>query len=123
MSRPRPYHLALLLLLSFYGWGCFLLIAGAAAGGAAGTAVSAKESEEEHHGALTYVGTVLANVVYVPAKVVFAGVGAVTSGLAYVLTLGDSSASGSIWNASVNGTYVVTPNMIEGKEPAHFVGS
>jgi hypothetical protein len=123
MSRLRLYYLALLLLLSFSNWGCFLLVAGAAAGGAAGTAVSAKESQTESHGVLTYVGTVLVDVVYVPTKVVFAGVGALTSGLAYILTLGDSHASGKIWNASVNGNYIVTPDMIEGNEPVHFVGS
>jgi hypothetical protein len=123
MIRLRSYHLALLLLLSFSGWGCPLVVAGAAAGGAAGTAVSAKESEREHHSPLTYVGTVLADVVYFPAKVVFAGVGAATGGVAYVCTLGDSSVSTNIWNASVNGNYILTPNMIEGKEPVHFVGS
>jgi hypothetical protein len=122
MTRLRPCHLALLLLLSSSSWGCFLLVAGAAAGGAAGTAVSAKESEKEHHSPLTYVGTVLVDVVYFPAKVVFASVGAVTSGVAYVCTLGDSSVSNNIWNASVNGNYILTPDMIEGKEPAHFVG-
>jgi hypothetical protein len=100
-----------------------VVVAGAAAGGAAGTAASAKESEEEHHSALTYVGTVLADVVYFPAKVVFAGAGALTSGVAYVLTLGDSSVSNNIWNTSVNGTYILTPDMIEGKQPVHFVGS
>jgi hypothetical protein len=99
-----------------------VVVAGAAAGGAAGTAVSAKESEKEQHGVLTYVGTVLADVFYFPAKVVFAGVGATTSGLAYVLTLGDSSVSNNIWNASVEGNYILTPNMIAGEEPVRFVG-
>jgi hypothetical protein len=123
MFRLRPSHFLLLSLLAFSGSGCPLVIAGAAAGGAAGTAVSAKESQKEHHGPLTYVGTVLADVVYVPAKVVFAGAGALTSGVAYILTLGDSTAAGKIWKATVNGNYVLTPNMIEGNEPVHFVGS
>ena len=123
MPRLRPHHIVLLSLLAFSGWGCPLVIAGAAAGGAAGTAVSAKESEKEDHSALTYVGTVLADVVYFPAKVVFAGFGAVTSGVAYVLTMGDSSVSRRVWNASVEGNYILTPDMIEGKEPVHFVGS
>jgi hypothetical protein len=120
--RLQYVAVAVLLGLSLYTCGCPFVIAGAAAGGAAGTAVSAKESEEEHHGALTYVGTVLGNVVYFPAKVVFAGAGALTSGVAYVLTIGDSSVSNNIWNASVNGNYILTPDMIEGKKPVHFVG-
>lgn len=121
--RFRYVAVAVLLGLSLCAYGCPFVIAGAAAGGAAGTAASAKESEEEHHSALTYVGTVLADVVYFPAKVVFAGAGALTSGVAYVLTLGDSSVSDNIWNASVNGNYILTPDMIEGKQPVHFVGS
>lgn len=121
--RLQHVAVAVLLGLSLYTWGCPFVVAGAVAGGAAGTAVSAKESEEEHHSALTYVGTVLGDVVYFPAKVVFAGAGALTSGVAYVLTLGDSSVSNNIWNASVNGNYILTPDMIQGKQPVHFVGS
>jgi hypothetical protein len=102
--------------------GCALLIAGAASGGAAGTAVSVKEGREEHHGPMTYAGTVLANVVYFPAKVVFAGVGAVASGVAYVATLGRPQPTATIWDASVKGNYVMTPQMVEGKAPVHFVG-
>jgi hypothetical protein len=122
MTRLRPYHFAPLLLLSFFCWACPVVVAGAAAGGAAGTAVSAKESQTEQHGVLTYVGTVLVDIVYFPAKVVFAGVGATTAGVAYVLTLGDSSVSDSIWNASVEGNYIITPNRLTGKEPVRFVG-
>jgi hypothetical protein len=122
MHHFRLQYVAVLLGLSLYTWGCSFVVAGAAAGGAAGTAASAKEGQEEHHSPLTYVGTVLADVVYFPAKVVFAGAGALTSGVAYVLTLGDSSVSNNIWNASVNGNYILTPDMIEGKQPAHFVG-
>jgi hypothetical protein len=122
MYRFRLQYVAVLLVLSLYTWGCPVVVAGAAAGGAAGAAASAKESEEEHHGALTYVGTVAADVFYVPAKVLFAGAGALTGAVAYLLTLGDSSVSNKIWNTSVNGTYVLTPDMIEGKQPYHFVG-
>jgi hypothetical protein len=102
--------------------GCALLIAGAASGGAAGTAVSVKESREEHHTPMTYAGTVLANVVYFPAKVVFAAVGAVASGVTYVATLGRPQPTTTIWDASVKGNYVMTPQMVEGKAPVRFVG-
>jgi hypothetical protein len=100
-----------------------LLIGGAAAGGAAGGVSSAKASEQSDHSAGTYAGTVLANVVYFPAKALFAGGGAVTSGVAYLVTLGNRDTARSIWDASVEGDYVVTPNMIEGRDPVHFVGS
>ena len=123
MLRSRLLHLCLLLSLSLYASGCPVVVAGAAAGGAAGAAVSTNKGQEEHHSALTYVGTVLADIVYVPAKVLFAGAGAVTSGAAYLLTMGDESVSSNIWNTSVNGDYVLTPAMIEGTEPINFTGS
>jgi len=122
MGHQRRYCLILCVFVLHLS-GCVAAVAGAAAGGAAGTAVSVNEGSEERHGPLTYVGTVLANVVYFPAKVVFAGTGAVTSGAAYLLTVGDAQASSNIWNAAVNGNYVVTPDMIDGKTPVHFVGS
>ena len=85
-------------------------------------AAAASGRKEGGHSVPTYFGTVLANIFYIPAKVVFAAAGAVTSGLAYVVTLGDTSVSNSIWNTSVNGDYVVTPPMIEGRESVDFTG-
>jgi len=109
---------ALGILLS----GCVLLVAGAVGGGAAGTAASAGQGAEETHSVGAYAGAILGDVLYVPGKVIFAGLGAVTSGLAYVVTLGNSETSASIWSATVEGTYVLTPRHIEGKEPIRFFG-
>lgn len=114
-----PIILAVVLTLS----GCAATLAAGAAGGAAGGAVeSAKASETENYGPGTYAGTVLSNVLYFPAKALFAGLGAVTSGGAYLVTLGDRETTSDIWNASVRGDYLVTPSMIEGNRPIHFVG-
>ena len=113
---------AVLLSVTVCSSGCFLLIGGAVAGGAAGGVASAKEAQHEEHPPMTYVGTVLANVVYVPAKVLFAVGGAATTGVAYLATLGNSEKSRPIWNASVGGDYVVTPSMVDGQERVHFVG-
>jgi hypothetical protein len=117
----RLFGCALVLSAALCTAGCWLFIAGAAGGGA-GVAASVDQGEEEHHGTATYVATVLLDVFYVPAKVVFAGLGAATSGLAYILTAGDTDATRSVWDASVKGTYVLTPRMIEGRDPVHFVG-
>ncbi len=103
--------------------GCALLIAGAASGGAAGTAASVKEGGESDHAPMTYAGTVVANVVYFPAKVLFAAGGTVASGVSYVVTLGRPQPTTSIWNAAVKGDYVMTPKMIEGNAPVHFTGA
>jgi hypothetical protein len=100
--------------------GCASLVAGAVGGAAAGGAASA--SEGESHSAGFYVGAILANVVYVLGKIVFAALGAVTSGLTYLVTVGNSETTRSVWDATVEGTYVITPRHIEGKEPVRFIG-
>lgn len=66
---------------------------------------------------MTSVGTVLADVVYFPAKLLFEGGGAVVSGVSYVATLGRPQPTDEIWDTSVKGSYLVTPRTIEGKVP------
>lgn len=112
-----------LLTLALQISGCAPLVVGAVGGAAGGAASSVEQSEgEEGHSAMTYVGSVGASALYFPAKVLFAAGGALTSGVAYLVTLGDSSPSNSIWTASVDGDYVVTPRMIEGHDDVDFVG-
>jgi hypothetical protein len=67
--------------------------------------------------------TVLSNVVYIPAKVIYAGTGTVVGGLAYVLTIGDSDTAQKIWDPSLGGTYAITPAMLRGEERVSFSGS
>ena len=83
---------------------------------------SAHADEWHGHSAMSYVGAALANPVYFPAKLVFAAGGAIVSGVTYVVTLGHPQPSTEIWDAAVEGDYVVTPNMIEGHEDVDFVG-
>jgi len=52
----------------------------------------------------------------------YRGLGAVTMGLAFVVTGADRSVSNRVWNSSVEGTYLVTPRMIEGKDRVRCVG-
>ena len=59
---------------------------------------------------------------FVPAKVVFALGGGVVSGVVYVATLGSSEPARSIWDVSMDGDYLVTPLMIEGRDSVGFVG-
>ena len=78
--------------------------------------------ESSDHRPLTYVGSALASVVYLPAKVVFALGGAVASGVVWAATLGAEEPAKSIWEGSVEGDYVVTPSMIEGDRDVAFIG-
>ena len=66
---------------------------------------------------------VVTNIFYMPAKLVYASVGLVTGGLAYVLTVGDDDTAKSIWSPSLGGTYVVTPAMLRNDEPILFSGA
>ena len=68
------------------------------------------------------VGSVLASCLYSPAKLVYAGVGGLTGGVGYMLTGGNKDVAQKIWTPSVRGTYVITPEMLKGKEQVQFVG-
>jgi len=69
------------------------------------------------------VGTVFANLVYMPVKVVYATLGGLTGGFAFVLTGGRMDTASSIWVPSLGGTYVLTPSMLRGEDPIYFSGT
>jgi hypothetical protein len=122
-NREKSLRITVLTLVAaaaLQGTGCALFVGGAAGGAAGGGAAALGD---RGHPPMSYVGSVLASAVYFPAKVAFALGGAVTSGVAYVATLGNPEPSREIWDASVEGDYVVTPSMIEGRDDVDFVGS
>jgi hypothetical protein len=119
-SQFSPRSFAILVLLSLCV-GCTPLVIGVVGGAAAGGVESVRADQKRQHSTTTYIATVASNALYVPAKVIFAGVGALTSGLAYIVTFGDRKVSEDIWDSSVYGDYVLTPSMIEGHEPVQFV--
>jgi hypothetical protein len=65
---------------------------------------------------------VVVNVVYMPVKTVYATIGGVTGGFAYACTGGSYDTASNIWEASLGGTYVLTPSMIRGETPIAFAG-
>jgi hypothetical protein len=65
---------------------------------------------------------VVANIGYMPAKTIYAVVGGLTGGFAYVCTGGSYETASSIWSPSLGGTYVLSPQMIRGDEPIYFAG-
>jgi hypothetical protein len=66
--------------------------------------------------------TVLANFVYMPGKIVYATVGSLTGGLAWVCTGGNVDPANTIWTNAVDGTYVLTPRMLQGEDDIAFIG-
>lgn len=69
------------------------------------------------------LGTALVNVLYIPAKFTYATVGGLIGGFAWLLTLGDTDTAMGVWEPTMGGSYVVTPNMLRGREPIEFSGT
>ena len=64
--------------------------------------------------------TVLANVLYMPAKVVYATLGGVTGSFAYVLTGANYQVAEHVWTPSLGGNYVLNPEQLRGNQPIYF---
>lgn len=64
----------------------------------------------------------LCSLVYAPAKLAFAGLGTVVSGLAWAMTGFDGDVARPIFYSTVRGDYVITPTHLEGRRPVEFVG-
>jgi hypothetical protein len=63
---------------------------------------------------------VLANVFYMPAKLVYATLGGITGSFAYVLTGANYEVAERVWNPSLGGNYVLTPDQLRGSQPIYF---
>ncbi len=72
------------------------------------------------------IGTKLASgalsILYTPAKLVYAGLGGIFGGLAYVLSAGDERAVDTIWTGCFEGDYYLTPAHLKGDIPLKFMG-
>src|SRR5579862_4117032 len=68
------------------------------------------------------VGALLANVLYIPAKLTYAVIGGVVGGGTYLVTAGNEQAANTVWRSSLGGDYVVTPQMLAGQQPINFSG-
>ena len=68
------------------------------------------------------VAAVGANVLYVPAKLVYATLGGITGGFAYVLTGGNYQTAERVWNPALGGNYMLNPDHLRGQETIYFSG-
>lgn len=64
----------------------------------------------------------LANLFYMPTKILYSGFGACVGGLAYVAAAGDAEAARGVWSPTMGGDYVLTGAMLRGEDPILFVG-
>ncbi len=110
------------------GWGRMVVIAALVAAMVCVRAprVAAADDGDEHEYATEFglgVGALVIDFVYMPLKFVYATLGGITGGFAYVLTIGRLDTATAIWRPSLGGTYVITPAMLRGDEEIHFSGS
>lgn len=87
-------------------------------------AAGARESNSKEASSDFGIGlvAVLANVVYMPVKVVYGVLGGVTGCFAYVLSGANRDVADGVWVPSLGGDYVLTTGMMTGREPVHFNG-
>ena len=64
----------------------------------------------------------VSTILYFPFKAAFAIGGAIVGGLAYAFSGGNEQAAKSIWDTSLRGTYMITPDHLEGNRPVRFLG-
>jgi hypothetical protein len=100
------------------GWRTLVVAATLVASVAVARPARAAALEEAGWGSLT----VLTNVLYMPAKLIYSALGGLTGGLAFALTGGDMNPAETVWVTTMSGTYVVTPSMLRGEEAIAFVG-
>jgi hypothetical protein len=106
------------------GTSIFMLIVFALVVGIGTPVVSFAGEEESSPGneAALGVGSFFLTLVYTPVKLAYAILGGVIGGFTYGLTGGDLETAQDVWEPSVYGTYIITPEHLKGNEPVRFVG-
>jgi hypothetical protein len=69
------------------------------------------------------VACVFVNLLYMPAKFLYATLGGVTGSFAYVLTGLNYDVADKIWAPSLGGNYVVTPAHLRNEQTLYFSGA
>ena len=90
-----------------------------------GTPVLSFAAEEENspsNEAALGVGSFFLSLVYSPVKMAYAILGGIVGGLTYGVTGGDLEIAQVVWESSMYGTYIITPDHLKGNEPVRFVG-
>ena len=68
------------------------------------------------------IASVVATLPYGALKIAYAGLGTIIGGFTYLLTAGDLDSANIVWEKSLLGTYVITPDHLKGEKPVRFVG-
>lgn len=84
------------------------------------TSVSAEGGDTSSAGMQVAAGA--STLLYFPLKTAFAICGGVVGGLAYAFSGGNEQVAKNIWVTSVFGTYIITPDHLQGNRPIRFLG-
>ncbi len=71
---------------------------------------------------VTGFASFLVTPVYGAAKIIFAGLGGLTGGLAWAFSGGSTDVANKIWRPALKGTYIITPDHLAGRKPIEFIG-
>lgn len=82
----------------------------------------AAAQESNRNEGLFGAGSVLASLVYGPAKLAYAVGGSLVGGLAWMFSGGDHETMQPIMDAALRGDYVITPEHLRGERRVEFVG-
>lgn len=59
---------------------------------------------------------------YLPVKAAYAGLGGIVGGIAYIFSGGNEETAQVVWTPTIKGTYVITPEHLQGEKPVRFFG-
>jgi hypothetical protein len=68
------------------------------------------------------IGSALCSLIYAPTKVVYATLGAVIGGFAWLFSAGDNEVASAVITPAVRGDYVVVPAHLRGEQSLEFIG-
>ena len=68
------------------------------------------------------LGSAVCSVIYAPVKIVYAVGGLIVGGFGWALSGGDSTVAKRIVNPAVRGDYIITPDVLRGRESLEFFG-
>lgn len=91
--------------------------------GLPGTSWAEEEDSSPGKEAAIGLGSGLLTMVYLPVKIAYAALGGIVGGFTYALTGGDMETAQTIWEPSIYGTYVITPDHLKGNEAVRFYGA
>jgi len=88
------------------------------------TATPSSESSEGGNASSAgmQVAAGLSNFLYLPLKLAFAIGGGIVGGLTYVFSGLNEKAAMPVWETSLYGTYIITPDHLQGNRPIRFLG-